>query len=120
MCQSYFSDIPNGKNTNEGIIMIKLFRLKSGEEIICEAVEDGHEWWFSKPLMLIPTQEGKLSFQWFMPYTKAPEMGVVMPKSYIAFEVEPVQDMVDQYESLVSPEEDKPSILVPNKKIVVD
>ena len=80
----------------------KIVRLNSGEEILCQhASEDGtHK--LSKPLIIIPTGEGKIGFMGWMPYTDIKEKGVSISDSFVAFVVEPDKELKQDYMSFIT------------------
>ena len=92
---------------------IKLIRLTSGEEIIADVgIGDYAETKKLKDaIVLIPAGEGKIGFMPFMPYTKAKE-GLNIRKQDIMFEVDPIEDLVEQHRNATS------EISIPEKKII--
>lgn len=93
---------------------LKIVRLHSGEELLCrvEEVDTGIK--VHKAMILIPDPQGGLNFQVFMPYSKAFD-GLFIPTSYVAFSVDPDENLCDHYEKNI---EGKPQIAVPDKKII--
>ena len=94
---------------------VKIFRLKSGEELLAKYVEKEDHFQLEKPMIIIPQENGNVGFAYFMPYTKVPETGIDMPKSYIAFEAEVLVDMLEQYETLF---DDGPKLVLPKQEII--
>ena len=90
---------------------IKLVRLNSGEEILCNLVKDDENFLLKKPLILIPTGDaGQIGFMSWMPYAKTDD-GVKIPDSFVAFIVEPDDQLVGEYTSHTS------NVIVPNSAI---
>ena len=66
---------------------IKIVRLNSGEEILCKhTLKDGMHT-LEKPLVIIPTGEGKIGFMGWMPYADIEKTGVNISDSFVAFVV---------------------------------
>jgi hypothetical protein len=77
---------------------VKLFRLNSGEEILSRFEEVGDSWLLKDPAILIPMQQGQIGLMPWLLYTKASK-GVSVPKSFVAFTVEPLDELKTQYDS---------------------
>ena len=92
---------------------IKLIRLTSGEEIIGDVSigEYADTKKVKDAIVLIPAGEGKIGFMPFMPYTKAKD-GVNIRKQDIMFEVDPIEDLVEQHRNATSER------ALPEKKII--
>ena len=93
---------------------IQLLRLSSGEELIADVDLNGIDTdtvIVKDAIVLIPAGEGKIGFMPFMPYTKAKD-GVNIRKQDIMFEVDPIEDLVEQHRNATS------EIALPEKKII--
>lgn len=77
---------------------VKLFRLNSGEEILARFEEQAGAWLLKDPAILIPMGEGQIGMMPWMIYTKASK-GVSISKSFVAFTVEPLDELKSQYDS---------------------
>jgi hypothetical protein len=77
---------------------VKLFRLNSGEEILARFEEQTEAWLLKDPAILIPVGEGQIGMMPWMIYTKASK-GVSIAKSFVAFTVEPLDELKSQYDS---------------------
>lgn len=77
---------------------VKLFRLNSGEEILARFEEQAEAWLLKDPAILIPVGEGQIGMMPWMIYTKASK-GVSIAKSFVAFTVEPLDELKSQYDS---------------------
>lgn len=93
-----------------------IVRLYSGEEVLTrvEHLDGGVR--LHKPMILIPTPDGGLNFQPFMPYSNVMIDGLDVKADYVAFTAQPDETLADHYEYNV---ENKPRIAVPDKKIIV-
>ena len=77
---------------------VKLFRLNSGEEILARFEEQAEAWLLKDPAILIPMGEGQIGMMPWMIYTKASK-GVSISKNFVAFTVEPLDELKSQYDS---------------------
>jgi len=77
---------------------VKVFRLNSGEEILSRFEETEKGWTLKDPAILVPMGQGQIGMMPWMVYTKASK-GVEIPKSFVAFVVEPVEELKSQYDS---------------------
>jgi hypothetical protein len=77
---------------------VKLFRLNSGEEILARFEEQDTVYVLKDPAILIPMREGQIGMMPWLIYTKAAK-GVSISKSFIAFIVDPVEELKSQYDS---------------------
>ena len=80
---------------------VKLFRLNSGEEILARFEEKETTWLLKDPAVLIPVREGSIGMMPWLMYTKAAK-GVEIPKSFVAFTVEPLDELKSQYDSALN------------------
>lgn len=76
---------------------VKIFRLNSGEELISRFEETPDFWVLKNAAVLIPMGQGQIGMMPWLAYTKA-EKGISIPKSYVAFTVDPMDEMKDQYD----------------------
>lgn len=96
---------------------IKIVRLVTGEELICEvkSVEGRLD---LKVLVdvaiLIPTQQNSLGLAPFMAYSDVKD-GMTVETRFIMFMVDPVSELKSQYSSMFS----KSNLLVPERKIII-
>ena len=77
---------------------VKLFRLNSGEEILARFEEQEDFWLLKDPAILIPVGEGQIGMMPWMIYTKASK-GVSISKNFVAFTVDPLDELKSQYDS---------------------
>ena len=90
---------------------MKLVRLSSGEEVIGKVVDNGSEVTITDGYSLIPAGEGKIGFMPFMAYTKA-KQGITIPKNFVVFMVDPVDELVDQVRQMDT------GLVTPKSKII--
>lgn len=77
---------------------VKLFRLNSGEEILARFEMTDTHVTLKDPAILIPMAEGQIGMMPWLMYTKASK-GIQIPLSFIAFSVDPVDEMKAQYDA---------------------
>ncbi len=77
---------------------VKVFRLNSGEEILARFEESSTHWTLKDPAVLIPMQKGAIGMMPWMMYAKTSN-GVQIPKTFVAFTVEPLDELKAQYDS---------------------
>lgn len=77
---------------------VKVFRLNSGEEILARFEEKDTTYVLKDAAILVPVGQGQIGLMPWMMYTKAAK-GVELPKSYIAFTVEPLDELKTQYDA---------------------
>jgi hypothetical protein len=94
---------------------VKLFRLNSGEEIIARFEEQQEFWVLKDPAILVPVGNGNIGLMPWLMYSKASK-GISIPKSFVPFTVEPLDELKEQYDAslnkgLVTPSKsvEKPS-----------
>jgi hypothetical protein len=77
---------------------VKIFRLNSGEEILSRFEEQDSGYTLKDPAILVPMREGQIGLMPWMMYSKASK-GVFVPKTFIAFTVDPLDELKTQYDS---------------------
>lgn len=77
---------------------VKVFRLNSGEEILSRFEETTTGYMLKDPAILVPMGQGQIGLMPWMMYTKA-KNGIEIPKSFIAFTIEPLEELKAQYDS---------------------
>lgn len=81
---------------------IKLLKLVSGEEVLCEITDRGKNSVSCKnPCLILPTKEGQLAIIPWMPYSKIGD-GVEIGNVQIMFQTDVMEDMVTEYERIFS------------------
>ena len=77
---------------------VKVFRLNSGEEILSRFEEQDNAWLLKDPAVLVPVGQGQIGLMPWMMYTKASK-GISIPKSFVAFTIEPLDELKSQYDT---------------------
>ena len=90
---------------------MKLIRLTSGEEIICNLADKGDTYTISDGMMLIPAGEGKIGFMQFMAYSTGEP--IVISKEFVMFVTNPAEAMEDNVREMTS------GIQVPSSSIII-
>jgi hypothetical protein len=80
------------------IMNVKVFRLNSGEEVIARFEEKEKTTILKDPAVLVPMGQGQIGMMPWMMYTKAAK-GIEIPNNYIAFTIEPLDELKGQYDS---------------------
>jgi hypothetical protein len=91
---------------------IKIVRLSTGEELICELSGGPDHYTFKDVAILIPTQQNSLGLAPFMAYSDAPK-GMTVAAQFIMFIVDPVEDLKTQYTQMFG------KVFTPEKKIII-
>lgn len=91
---------------------VKVFRLNSGEEILSRFEEKETSWLLKDPAILIPMREGSIGMMPWLVYTKASK-GIEIPKTFVAFTIDPLDEMKDQYDASLNK-----GIVAPSNKTV--
>ena len=81
--------------------MIKIIRLKSGEELMGEVTLGESTHAVKDVSLIIPTENG-IGLMDYMPYSTVPEKGLEIPSDFIAWIVDPVEGLLKQYKSIHS------------------
>ena len=76
---------------------VKIVRLTSGEELIAKTEETDTHVTLKKPAILIPAGKDQLAFGQWLPYADIKD-GIEIPKEYVVFIVEPMDEMAQQYD----------------------
>ena len=76
---------------------VKIVRLTSGEELIARVEKTETHVKMKKPAIIIPAGKEQIGLMGWLPYTKA-EDGIEIELTSVLFVVEPVEEMVNQYE----------------------
>lgn len=79
---------------------IKIVKLVNGDEVICDLEETKAKLKIKKPLLLA-FQENRLVFVPFMQYTSAME-GFELMQSSVLFVTDPVESLINDYQSATS------------------
>lgn len=90
---------------------VKVFRLNSGEEILSRFEETKTSYTLKDPAILVPVGQGQIGLMPWLMYTKA-KNGVEIPKSFIAFTVEPLEELKAQYDASLNK-----GLVTPNKSV---
>lgn len=92
---------------------IKIVRLTTGEELICDVTVRNKEQVILKDVaILIPTQQNQLGLAPFMAYSDAKD-GFHTTMDSVMFIVEPVNELKNQYQQMFS------KVITPTSNLVV-
>lgn len=90
---------------------IKIVRLTSGEEILCDLGVIGDKYLLKLPAVIIPTGDGNIGFAHWLPYAK--NEAVSISSKYIVFIVDPTTQLMNEYIKMHS------KLIVPQEKELV-
>lgn len=93
---------------------VKIVRLKTGEEILCEYRVSEHRKMthIKNGLMIVPTEQS-IGFIPFMVYADLPDNTFSVKSSHVLWVVDPVSDLVDRHQETFN------TIVAPESKIIV-
>ncbi len=77
---------------------VKVFRLNSGEEILARYTMTDTHVTLKDPAILVPVGKGQIGLMPWMMYTKA-SSGVEVPLSFVAFSIDPLDELKTQYDN---------------------
>ena len=90
---------------------VKIVRLNSGEEILCNLTTTDAHHIIKDALIIIPQPNGQIGFMTWMPYARMDD-GVEISNSFIAFVVDPDEQLNKEFHSYTS------GIIVPDTATV--
>lgn len=79
---------------------VKIVRLTSGEEIICQFEEEGDIATLKNPAVLIPSPEGKLLLAKWLPYADIEE-GIELNTRHFVFVIDAQKQLEDHYSNVI-------------------
>ena len=95
---------------------IKIVRLKSGEEILCDLGVSGDKYVLKLPAVIIPTGDGNIGFAHWLPYAR--NEAVQISTKYVVFIVDPTTQLANEYikmhSNIIVPEQANKDIIVPS------
>lgn len=91
---------------------IKIVRLSTGEELLCEVTGGPDHYTLKDVAILIPTQQNSLGLAPFMAYSEA-QNGMTVASQFVMFMVDPVQDLKGQYQQMFS------KVVTPDSKLIL-
>lgn len=92
--------------------MIKIVRLKSGEELLGELTINEDVFSMKNISLILPTEKG-IGLMDYMPYSSVPENGLDITSDFVAWVVDPVEGLLKQYQSIHS------KIVTPSQKLIL-
>ena len=93
---------------------VKIVRLKTGEEILCEYRVSEHRKMthIKNGLMIVPT-EATIGFIPFMVYADLPDNTFTLKSSHVLWVVDPVAELIEKHQETFN------TIVTPESKIIV-
>ena len=84
---------------------IKIVRLNSGEEVLCEWTgpeETSGTHRLKNPLLIIPTGDGQIGLMSWMPYSNMKDDEIIINDSFVAFTVNSAKELESEYKKATS------------------
>ena len=75
---------------------ILIVRMRSGEDVISQVVDNGDSYTLTKPAMLVPAGKGNLGMLPWLMYGDI-EGGIIVPKDATFFTFKPLKDLGEEY-----------------------
>jgi len=93
---------------------VRIVRLMSGEELICDYTsgEDTHT--LGHPCLIVPTGQNNIGLAPWMPYASYDDK-ITLTDKVVAFVVDAHEELVKEFKRIHS---DAPQLFVPNKELV--
>jgi len=100
---------------------IMIVRMRSGEDVISQVVDNGDTYTLTKPAMLVPAGKGELGLLPWLMYGEV-ENGITVPKDATFFAFKPIKGLEEEYHAgfvskLVTPSK---KVSAPQMKLVTD
>jgi len=81
---------------------VKIVRLTTGEELICEATPSDGGWLVNKALLLVPVSLQNMQMIPWLAYAKYPDEGLLLPEKIIAFTIDAEDRLKAEFEKAFS------------------
>jgi hypothetical protein len=95
---------------------IKLIKVTSGEDIVCNVIEETEEYLVIKNgITPIPNQNGTIGFIPFCPLEKKDGDGIKISTNFIMYATEPADEIAQQFERMINPS----ALTTPEKKKLI-
>jgi len=95
---------------------IKLIKVTSGEEIVCNLVEETDEYIvIYRGISPIPSANGTVGFVPWCPLEKKDSEGIKLGKQFVMYITEPADEIAEQFERMLNPT----NIATPEKKKLI-
>jgi len=94
---------------------IKLIKVTSGEEIVCNLIEDGDYYIIHKGISPIPNANGTVGFVPWCPLEKKDSEGIKLSKQFVMYITEPADEIAEQFERMLNPTK----LATPEKKKLI-
>ena len=93
---------------------VRIVRLMSGEELICDYVQGEGNHTLGHPCLIVPTGQNNIGLAPWMPYANYNNY-ITLDDKVIAFVVDAHDELVKEYKRIHS---DAPQLIVPDKTLV--
>jgi len=92
---------------------VRIVRLMSGEELICEYSSDGDNHTLTHPCLIVPTGQNNIGLAPWMPYANYNE-SITLAEKVVAWVIGAHAELASEYERIHS---DAPQLIVPDKEV---
>ena len=94
---------------------VKLVRMSSGEDLILNLIEEKENYLVVEDaIVAVPTGTGQLGFAPWSPLLDKRHKQIEVSKNFVVYVAEPSEDIVENYEKMLSPIAKPPS-----KKLII-
>lgn len=82
---------------------IKLIKITSGEEVVCNLIEEDEYYLIHKGISPIPNANGTVGFVPWCPLEDKDSEGIRLGKQFVMYITEPAEEISKQFERIVNP-----------------
>lgn len=93
---------------------VRIVRLISGEELICDYTSEGEEHTLGYPCLIVPTGQNNIGLAPWMPYANY-DNRITLGDKVVAFVVDAHEELVKEFKRIHS---GGPELVVPDKTLV--
>lgn len=93
---------------------VRVVRLMSGEELICDYTQEGESHTLRHPTLIVPTGQNNIGLAPWMPYANYGEE-ITLDEKVVAFAVEAHEELVKEFKRIIT---GAPQLITPTKEVV--
>tara|TARA_S200002703_G_scaffold116122_1_gene101664 strand:+ start:1087 stop:1386 length:300 start_codon:yes stop_codon:yes gene_type:complete len=82
---------------------IKLIKIISGEEVVCNLIEEDDHYLVHKGISPIPNANGTVGFVPWCPLEDKDSEGIKLGKQFVMYITEPAEEIAKQFERIINP-----------------
>ena len=80
---------------------VRIVRLVTGEEILCDYKVENEMGYLKNPTVLLPMDGGKLALVPWIPYADKKNETVSLPVDKVMFDLPPLKDLMNEYNKTI-------------------